>query len=414
MFANITLRKALIEPIEGVKAVAARASVKRYRNIAILAAAVILTIVVPWELKVSAPFKILPSNESIVTAETQGVVTDIKVKEGDIVHKGQLLARVSDFERNDLAQNYLGQLETEREQLKVMRNGTRPEDIAVQEELIKSRHVELDNVHRNQSQRMQLQVSVEEKKLALNLAQTDFDRNKTLFDMGIIARDAYDKSDTALKTAKQSVRAGDEEIHAFDEKAGNEAARITQQIVQEEKKLAMMKAGSRPDEIERQEATVSKLERVVDNIAGDLKNSDIVAKIDGTVMTEYVERKVRTHLDAGAELMRLADTSTVEVEMMVPEKEMGDVHLGLPVRIQLASFPSRYFQGKVDFIAQSAHPADGQQVMTVRSYLSNPDGVLKPELTGFAKIYCGPRRIIEVMTRRIGLWIRTEIWALRP
>jgi hypothetical protein len=68
----------------------------------------------------------------------------------------------------------------------------------------------------------------------------------------------------------------------------------------------------------------------------------------------------------------------------------------------------------VDFIAQSAHAADGQQVMTVRSYLSNPDGVLKPELTGFAKIYCGPRRIIEVMTRRIGLWIRTEIWALRP
>jgi hypothetical protein len=68
----------------------------------------------------------------------------------------------------------------------------------------------------------------------------------------------------------------------------------------------------------------------------------------------------------------------------------------------------------VDFIAQSAHAEEGQQVMTVRAYLSNPDGVLKPELTGFAKIYCGPRRIIEVMTRRIGLWIRTEIWALRP
>ena len=131
-------------------------------------------------------------------------------------------------------------------------------------------------------------------------------------------------------------------------------------------------------------------------------------------MTEYVERKVGTHLDAGGELMRLANTSTVVAEMMVPEKEMGDVHKGLPVRIQLASFPTQYFEGKVDFIAEHAHAGEGQQVMTVRSYLSNPDGVLKPELTGFAKIYCGPRRIIEVMTRRIGLWIRTEIWALRP
>ena len=112
--------------------------------------------------------------------------------------------------------------------------------------------------------------------------------------------------------------------------------------------------------------------------------------------------------------MRLANTSTVTVEMMVPEKEMGDVNKGLPVRIQLASFPTRYFEGKVDFIAEKAHSEDGQQVMTVRSNLSNPEGVLKPELTGFAKIYCGPRRIIEIMTRRIGMWIRTEFWALRP
>jgi multidrug resistance efflux pump len=175
-----------------------------------------------------------------------------------------------------------------------------------------------------------------------------------------------------------------------------------------------MKAGNRPEEIQKAEAEVKRSEGVVDNISSDLKNSEIFAMIDGTVMTEYVERKVGTYLEAGGELMRLANTSTVVAEMMVPEKEMGDVHKGLPVRIQLASFPTRYFDGKVDFIAESAHAGEGQQVVTVKSNLSNPDGVLKPELTGFAKIYCGPRRIIEVMTRRIGLWIRTEIWALRP
>jgi len=414
IFANFTLRKALVEPMEGVKAVAARVSVKRYRNIAIVATALILTIVVPWELKVSAPFKILPRNESIVTAETQGVVTDITVKEGDTVHKGQLLARVSDFERNDLAQNYFGQLQTEKEQLKVMRNGTRPEDIAVQEALIKSKNVELDNVHRNHSQREQLQASLDERKIGLSHAQDEFDRNKSLLEKGLIARELFEKFDNTTKMAKEAVRAAQEALNAFDERADNDANRITQEIAQEEKKLVMMKAGSRLDEIEKQEANVAKMERVYDNISGDLKHSDIVAKIDGTVMTEYVERKVGTHLDAGEQLMRLADTSTVIAVMNVPEKEMGDVHKGLPVRVQLSSFPTRYFDGRVDFIAQSAHAEDGQQVMTVRSYLSNPDGVLKPELTGFAKIYCGPRRIIEVMTRRIGLWIRTEIWALRP
>jgi multidrug efflux pump subunit AcrA (membrane-fusion protein) len=349
-----------------------------------------------------------------VTAETQGVVDEILVKEGDIVHKGQLLARVSDFERNDLAQNYFGQLQAAREQLKVMRNGTRPEAIAVQEALIKGKHVELDNVSRNKSQRAQLQTSLDERKLALGRAQQEFNRNKDLLERGIISPNDFEKLDNAQKMETESVRAAEEALNAFDEKAENDANRIKQEIVQEEKNLELMKAGSRSDEIEKQAAEVTRLEGVYNNISSDLKKSELVAHIDGTVMTEYVERKVKTHLDAGDELMRLADVSTVIVEMMVPEKEMGDVHKGFPVRIQLASFPTRYFEGKVDFIADHAHAGDGQQVVTVKAYLSNSDGVLKPELTGFAKIYCGPRRIIEVMTRRIGLWIRTEIWALRP
>ena len=414
VFANFTLRKALVEPIEGVKAVAARASVKRYRNIAILATALILTIVVPWELKVSAPFKILPSEEYIVTAETQGLVTDVFVKEGDRVHKGQLLARVSDFTRNDLAQTYFGELQTEKQQLKVLRNGTRPEDIAVQEAVIKGKTVDLENVRRNRSQREQLQASLDEKRIALDHAQQEYDRNNKMLAEGLVALNDFQKFENTLKMATASVRAANEALNAFDEKTNNDANRISQEIVQEQKKLEMMKAGSRQDEIAKQEASVDKMQHMYDNVAGDLKNTDIIAKIDGTVMTEYVERRVGKHLDAGDELMRLANTSTVAVEMMVSEKELGDVHKGFPVRIQLASNPTRYFEGKVDFIADAAHVGDGEQVVTVKAYLSNPDGDLKPELTGYAKIYCGPRRVIEIMTRRIGMWIRTEIWALRP
>jgi multidrug efflux pump subunit AcrA (membrane-fusion protein) len=414
MFANITLRKALVEPMEGVKAVAARVSVKRYRNIAIAAAALILTIVVPWELKVSAPFKILPGEESIVTAKTQGIVLDIKVKEGDIVHKGQLLARVSDFDRNDLAKHYLGDLQTAREQLNIMRSGTRPESIAIQEALLQGKKVDLANARRNKSQLALLEANLQERNIALIRAHQEFERSQGSYTKGLISREDFEKSDNTEKMATEAVHAAEEAINAFNEKADNDATRITQEITEQEKNLALMKAGNRREEIQKAEAEVKRLEGVVDNISSDLKNSDIVAQIDGTVMTEYVERKVGTHLDAGAELMRVVDMSTVIAVMMVPEKEVGDVHKGLPVRIQLASLPSQYFDGKVDFIAESAHAGEGQQVVTVKSYLSNPDGVLKPELTGFAKIYCGPRRIIEVMTRRIGLWIRTEIWALRP
>jgi hypothetical protein len=40
--------------------------------------------------------------------------------------------------------------------------------------------------------------------------------------------------------------------------------------------------------------------------------------------------------------------------------------------------------------------------------------MLKPEMTGVAKIYCGDRRIVDVVTRRLRSWIRTEFWDLLP
>ena len=416
IFANFTLRKALVEPMEGVKAVAARASKKRYRNIAILAVALILAVFVRWELKVTAKVTLYPREESSVKALTPGVVVDILVREGDAVHKGQVLARVNDFdfEKNDIARDYFGQLGTAREQLKVMLNGSRPEAIERQKASIRSKEVELSNVYNNVAQHAVLQSTLDEKKLVLARAQQDFDRMKPLLDQGIISPESYEMSDTALKAAKESVRAAGEAIRALDEKTDNDAERIKQEIAERNKDLALIMAGTRPDEVKKQEAEVKRLEGMYNYVAREIKPTDIVALIDGVVKTEYVERKYGTHLNPGEELMKLVDTSTVTAEMMVTQKDLADVQKGFPVRIQLASFPTRYFEGKVDYIAQDAHTVGDQQMVKVRSYLSNKDGVLKPELTGTAKIYVGKRRIIEVMTRGIGKWIRTEFWSLRP
>jgi len=415
IFANFTLRKALVEPVEGVKAIVSRASVKRYRTIAILVIALILSVFVKWELKVSAFIKILPKYESPVTARTEGIVEAVLVKEGDTVHKGQVLARIWDFEKNDIALGYYGQLQTAQKALEIMLNGTRPEIIAVQEALIKGLHVDLDNVHRNRAQRDQLQASREEKNLALQRAERDHNRNQQLFVQGLIAGSVYDGSESTVKLAREAVLVSEEDLRAFDEKAGNEDARIVQRIAEQEENLRLMKAGSRADEIQKAEAEVRRLKEVYANVERELKKADITAQIDGVVKGQYLERKLRTHLDPGQELMRLVDASTVIVEMMVSEKDQADIREGFPVRVQPTAMPTRYFNGKVDQIVQQADIGEGQQVfVTARSFISNNDGALKPGLTGIAKIYCGKRRIIEIMTRRIGKWMRKEIWGLLP
>jgi len=416
IFANFTLRKALVEPMEGVKAVAARASKKRYRNLAIVVVALLLAVFVRWELKITAKVTLYPREESSVKALTPGVVVAVLVKEGDVVHKGQVLARLSDldFEKNDTAQDYFGQLGAAREQLKVMRNGTRRETIEVQEALIKGKEVELSNVYKNEAQYSLLRAALAERKFVLVRAQQDAERTKSLFDRGLISKDEYEKSDSAMNAATESVRAASEAIRALDEKTENDAARIKQEIAERKKNLALMMAGSRPDEIQKQEAEVKRLEGMYDYVASRLKQTDITARIDGVVTTEYVERKFGTNLNAGEELMKLVDTSTITAELQVAQKDLADIQKGFPVRIQMASFPTRYFDGKVDYISELANTVDDQKMVKVRTYLSNRDGVLKPELTGTAKIYAGKRRIIEIMTRGIWKWIRTEFWSLRP
>ncbi len=78
------------------------------------------------------------------------------------------------------------------------------------------------------------------------------------------------------------------------------------------------------------------------------------------------------------------------------------------------SLPTTDLEGRVDFIAPIAQTVAGQQMVIVRSDLANDDLRLKPEMTGNALIYCGDRRIIDLMTRRLIRWFRTEFWVLIP
>jgi len=93
---------------------------------------------------------------------------------------------------------------------------------------------------------------------------------------------------------------------------------------------------------------------------------------------------------------------------------MADVHGGNPVTMRARSLPTTDLEGRVDFIAPVAQTIAGQQMVIVRSDLSNDDLRLKPEMTGNALIYCGDRRIIDIMTRRLIRWFRTEFWVLIP
>jgi hypothetical protein len=46
----------------------------------------------------------------------------------------------------------------------------------------------------------------------------------------------------------------------------------------------------------------------------------------------------------------------------------------------------------------------------VRAYVDNTEKLLKPGMTGVAKIYCGMSFVGNILTRDLVRFIRTEFW----
>jgi len=414
MFSTFTLKRTAAESFAGLRAVFTRAAFKKLRNIGIAAAAVIIALVGHWELKVGAEFKVLARDEMTVRTETEGTVIELLVREGSRVSKGDVLARLRDFEKQQTISELQGNLKAKRSELALLRAGARPEELDRKQKLIETKQIELSNARRNQEQRNQLSQTLDRKHSELELDQQDLSRTRELVSKGLSPRVDLEKAETAVKVRQKEIGEIEAAMRVLSETSERESDLKARELAEAESELRLMQAGSRPEQILEVEAEVDKLVKRVALLDQELGKTEIRAPIDGIVATPFVERKLNEHLEPGGELCKIVDISRVTVEMQVPEKEMRDVRPGYPVWMKARSLPNVDLQGRVDFIAPVAQTVNAQQMVVVRSELANEDLLLKPEMTGVAKIYCGDRRIIDIMTRRIVQWFRTEFWDLLP
>jgi len=122
------------------------------------------------------------------------------------------------------------------------------------------------------------------------------------------------------------------------------------------------------------------------------------------------------------------ELKTVTVEAAISEKEIADVKIGQTVAVKLRAHPGQIFYGKVTAIAMTAFGAgsitkttsevgppssSGQSAkpILITTEIDNDAGLLKPGMTGMAKIYCGERRMIDLLTRRLSRTFRVEFWS---
>jgi HlyD family secretion protein len=220
---------------------------------------------------VSASGKIQPETEVKISPDVSGEIVSLFVMEGDKVEKGDLLLKIKPDTYQSMLERSQASLNTSKSAL--------------------------------------------EKAIAqLSESESNFSRNKILFENGTISRSEFEKIEASYKVAVLSVEDG--------------------------------------------EYMVSSAEASLREAQENLNKTNIYAPISGTISRlniELGERVVGTAQMAGTELLRLANLKLMEVAVEVNENDINSVSLNDTALIEVDAYLGNTYKGIVSEIANSAN-----------------------------------------------------------
>lgn len=369
---------------------------------------------IPWELKVTGDFMIQPNSTVAINPQVEGTLKSIYVDEGDLVQKGDVLAEIQNLELSNNYEEARGELASSRASLNLLKAGSRPEEIERARSVVDTRKTDLDNASRVEQERRVLQDTVAKREAALQNAQSNYERSKTLYSQGLIARNEMERDQTTYAVAQKELAEALGQPKVLEERTDRDRQIRAKALVEAQSELKILMAGSRKESIEAVQANVSKLEEKLNILQQQLEHLKIRSPIDGVVSTPYLKNRIGEYIEKGKLLCQIVDVRQVNVDIPVPEKEIADVAPGYLIVLKVNAFPKESFMARVKTISPVAIEGAQDRRVVIRGELANTDGRMKAGMTGVAKILCGRRMIGELVTRRAIRWLRTEFWEYLP
>ena len=179
--------------------------------------------------------------------------------------------------------------------------------------------------------------SLESAKSQLNLSKNDYERNKTLYDSGYIARAEMEQSQTNYEQAVQSVKRAQ-----------------------------------------------SQYDRAVTNLG----YATITSPVEGTVISRKVDKGQTVAASFQTpDLFEIAeDLSKMQIETAVSEADIGVIKEGQNVTFTVDAYPTKKFKGTVRQVRLSPTTTSNVVVYTVVIDVDNSDLELMPGMTAFVTI----------------------------
>jgi HlyD family secretion protein len=264
---------------------------------------------------VTASGEIKPKNYINLGANTIGPapITQILVKEGDHVHKGQVVAKMESVQANADVVAQKASIDTSLA------------DSAAAEAGLKS---QADGV-------TTAQATLDKNKAELARTKSNFDRATELYNAKLLAKQDYEQKKAEYDTAVAAI--GEAEARLSQARAQEAQAR--QQLTSAQKHTA------------QQEANLNRFADILDKY-------DVTAPIDG-IVTNLPVRAGETVVpgvqnSAASTIMTIADMSVITAEVKVDETDIVNVSLGQASEVTIDAMPNRTFHGHVTEIGDTA------------------------------------------------------------
>ncbi len=279
--------------------------------------------------------QIMPFLDSTLASSQSGTLAGVYVNEGDVVHKGELLAKLDDSQlRAQLAAN----------EATVAQSVSKVTGSVVQAPISSQQYTTTVS---------QAEAKLASDKAALANAQLVYKSNAQLVTQGYVSQTTMEQARASYVAAQQQITNDEAALRAA--KAGLQSTQVDQATIQQNR------------------ATLQAAEANVDLLRTQIAQSSIYAPFDGVVTARL--------LDPGAfagpnqAVVRVSQLNPVYVNANVPDEGLSYVRPGTPISFSSPSLPGRTFHGRITDV--NAIPTTGTLSYRARVRQPNPDSTLR-------------------------------------
>ncbi len=303
--------------------------------------------------------EILADAQIPIVSEVNGQILDILVDVGDDVTKGDVLVKIDPTLMEAQRAQAKAGLMAAQAQLDMAKAAPKESDLEAAHAAVEAAEAAYQQALKGatpQDRRLAL-IQVRQAEAAVKIAQGQYDRIKGN-PYSEMMPEAYQLQQAtfgleAAKTQYQKVLKG----ATPDQIAGAEA-----QLAGAKAQLARLEDGASDEQIKAAEAQVKQAEAALYLAQTQVDKATVKAPVDGVVAQLMVAEG--SMAGQGVPLLALLSPD-VKIIVSVEEERIPDVHIGQPVKITVAAYPDKEFQGVVTALSPALDPATRTLPVTI-------------------------------------------------